>query len=203
MKLLVDTDAFCKLTIGSLFKDAALLLGAQLSECGRLPALPYMLRRGKLLTQYGEEACTSLRRIARRIPEIVQPGDGWLEPLTQIHDLDVGETQLFAAAAEYGLTVLSGDKRALRALKGVTTFHSALSGRIVVLDAVLIALCDHLGPEEVRQRVQPLTATDHLFRVCFSNPTSDPRACLRSYFDRLAAEVAPLVLWIPPPGGRK
>lgn len=203
MKLLVDTDAFCKLTICSIFEDAVLLLGVKLSECSRLPALPYMLRRGKLPRHYGVPACTSLRKIAARLPPIARPGDAWLEPLNQIDNIDVGEAQLFAAAAEHGLVVLSGDKRALRALKGVNSLHPALSGRIVVLDAVLIALCDRLGPEEVRRRVLPLTATDRLFRTCFSNPALDPRDCLRSYFDRLAAEVAPLILWKPPSGGRE
>jgi hypothetical protein len=203
VKLLVDTDAFCKLMIGSIFEDAVHLLGAKLSECGRLPALPYMLRRGKLPTQYGKQACTSWGQIADRLPEIVQPGDRWLEPLAQIDNIDVGEAQLFAAAARYGLRVLSGDKRALRALKGVASLHAALSGRIVVLDAVLIALCDRLGSDEIRKRVQPLTATDPIFRICFSNPASDPRDCLRFYFDRLIAEVDPLILWKPPLGGRK
>lgn len=203
MKLLVDTDAFCKLTICSIFEDAVHLLGVKLPECGRLPALPYMLRRGKLPRQYGVPACTSLRKIATKLPAIARPGNAWLEPLNQIDNIDVGEAQLFAAAAEHGLLVLSGDKRALRSLKGVASLHPALSGRIVVLDAVLIALCDRLGHKEVRRRVLPLTASDHIFRICFLHTVSDPRDCLRSYFNRLAAEVAPLILWEPPFGGRK
>lgn len=203
MKLLIDTDAFCKLAAGGMFEDAVRLLGVEPSKCGRLTALPYMLRRGGLRKRYGAETCDSLKLIADGLPVIVPPGDVWMERLTPLDAIDPGEAQIFGAAAEHGLMVLSGDKRALCALKGVAEIHSALAGRIVVLDAVLIALCDRLGLEEVRSRVQPLTATDQIFKICFSKAVSDPRECLRSYFGFLAAEVAPLVLWKPPVGGRK
>ncbi len=36
MKLLFDTDAFCKLGIASLLEDVAHIFGATLQECGRL-----------------------------------------------------------------------------------------------------------------------------------------------------------------------
>jgi len=48
MRLLVDSDAFCKLAASDLLSDAAMLFDAELPDCGRLPALPYMLRRGGL-----------------------------------------------------------------------------------------------------------------------------------------------------------
>lgn len=48
MRLLLDTDAFCKLGAAGVFDDALSLLGLSVSDCGRLPALPYMLRKGSL-----------------------------------------------------------------------------------------------------------------------------------------------------------
>ena len=203
MKLLIDTDAFCKLTIGGVFDDAIRLLGAQRSECGRLSALPFMLSKGKLVSRYGRGTCATLRGIALNIPEMVQATIGCLEPFNQIEDIHVGEAQLFASATEFGCQVLTGDKRALRALQAATDLHAGLSGRIVAMEAILIALCDSLSPKEVFQRVQPLIVTDDMFRVCFSNPKQDPRTCLRSYFGALTTQVAPLVLWQPPPGGKK
>ena len=96
---------------------------------------------------------------------------------------------------------MSGDKRALRALKDVQGFADALAGRIVVLEAVLLALCDRLGPETVRQRVVPLGESDKVIKVCFSVGNPDPAAGLLSYFESLTRELSPLVLWDPRRGG--
>jgi hypothetical protein len=75
MKLLVDTDAFCKLAVSGLLLDAVSLLGADLTECGRLPALPYMLRKGRLRRAFGPEACDALIPLTDKAPVVVQPGD--------------------------------------------------------------------------------------------------------------------------------
>ena len=197
MRLVVDTDAFCKLGVCGLFRDTLNLLEADLLECGRLPALPFMLRRGALRRVYGPDLCGALGLIADTMPIAIQASEVWLDKLTPVQAIDPGEAQLFAAAAETGLIVVSGDKRALRALKDVDGFPEALSNQIVVLEAVLLALCDRLGPEDVRQRVQPLTATDKVIQVCFSACNQDPKAALLSYYGSLVAELTPLVLWDP------
>lgn len=201
MRLLVDTDAFCMLAMGGVLHDAIALLGADLSECGRLPALPHMLRRGGLRKRFGPEACDALLPVANEVPVVIQPSDAWLDRLTPFGAIDPGEAQIFAAAAEAGLIVMSGDKRALRVLKDIAGFPDALTGRIVVLEAILLALCDHLGPDEVRQRIHALVALDTVVRVSFSIGNPDPRGALQSYYTNLAAELVPLVLWNPRPGG--
>jgi len=76
-----------------------------------------------------------------------------------------------------------------------------MGGRIVVLEALLIQLCDRLGVEEVRNRVQPLMETDKTTLVCFSAAETDPRGALDSYFRALISEVHPLTLWKPPERG--
>jgi hypothetical protein len=145
MKLLVDTDAFCKLGLTGLLADTLKIFEVELDDCGRLPALPQMLRKGRLRKLYGEKACDDLISDAEAIPVIHQPNVQWLDKLVSISDIDPGETQIFAAAAESSLIVLSGDKRALRALKGLDDFVNALAGRVVVLEAVFIRLCDQIG----------------------------------------------------------
>lgn len=201
MKLLVDTDAFCKLGVAGFLQDAVSIFRAELQECGRLPALPYMLRKGRLRERYGREACDTLIPLAEAMSVIRQPSNTWLDKLTHINAIDPGDAQIFAAAAESGLIVVSGDKRALRALKDVDDFADALSGRIVVLEAVLLALCDQLGDEEVRRHLAPLAALDTVVKVCFSDGNQDPREALFSYYRALVADVGPLVLWDPRAGG--
>jgi hypothetical protein len=197
MKLLVDTDAFCKLGVAGFLRDTASIFNVSLQECGRLPALPYMLRRGALRKLYGAQTCDALIPIADATPVMNHPSLTWLDKLTLIDAIDPGEAQIFAAAAESGMIVISGDKRSLRALKGVEAFADALAGRIVVIEAILLVLCDQLGQETVRRQVAPLVASDNVVRICFSDDNSDPREGLLSYYTALAADVEPLVLWNP------
>ena len=195
MNLLVDTDAFCKLGVAALLEDAAGVFGARLTECGRLAALPYMLRKGNLVRRYGRDTCNALLSHAEAMPIHPTPGATALEPLTQKETIDPGEAQLFAAAAEFRCTIITGDKRAVRALKHVTELHAQLAGRIVTLEAVLLELCEQLGLESLRERTGPLTTHDKTVGVCFPPGSSDPRDGLRSYHESLAGEVRPLVLW--------
>jgi hypothetical protein len=73
----------------------------------------------------------------------------------------------------------------------------ALAGRVATLDAILLALCNVLGDEEVRTAIQPVMPRDKMVEVCFSSGNSDPRQALKSYLDHLKRETAPLVLWDP------
>ena len=101
MKLLVDTDVFCKLGIANLLEEAARIFGASLQECGRLPALPFMLRRGGLRKLFGGPACDALIPAAISMPEVPKPDDAWLEKLTGIEAIGPGEILIFARAGEY------------------------------------------------------------------------------------------------------
>lgn len=198
-KLLVDTDAFCKLGAVQLLTEATSVLDSSLDECRRLPALPHMLRRGKLPKLYGAAVCENLLRLAERIPclESKDGADVWLNQLVPVAGIDPGEAQLFASAATDGLLVLSGDKRALRCLKTIGSVAHELRGRIVVLEAVLISLCARLGTEVVRSRINAGPMPDTAIRNCFSAGNGDPRGALLSYYNSLATEIDPVVLWDP------
>lgn len=197
MKLLFDTDVFCKLGMANLLDHTAHIFEAELQQCGRLPALPFMLQRGSLRRLYGGPLCDTLIPVANAMPVMPDPRVVWLEKLTAVEAIGPGEAQIFAVAAEQGQPFLSGDKRALNALKGVDDFIPALDGRVVVMEAVLLALCDRIGQEEMRQRVAPLNAVDRMVAVCFSGENPNPSDALVSYFKDLETKLAPLKLWDP------
>ena len=197
MNLLVDTDAFCKLGVAGLLEDAAGVFGVRLPDCGRLPALPRMLRRGALAKRYGRNACDGLIPLAEAMPVLPKPCAAALDPLAANDAIDPGEAQLFATAAELGIPVISGDKRAIQALKHVQEIHAPLARRLVTLEAILLKLCERLGLEDLRRRVGPLAAHDKALGACFSPGNPDPRDGLRSYNGSIVAEVHPLLLWDP------
>lgn len=166
MKLLFDTDAFCKLGIANLLHDVAQIFDATLQECGRLYALPYMLRKGALRKLYGGPTCDALISVVNGMPAFPDPNVTWLEKVTGVVDIDPGEAQIFALAAEHARPFVSGDKRALKALKEIKEFVPALQGRVITLEAVLLTLCDTIGQDHMRQRVLPLIGLDRMIAVC-------------------------------------
>ena len=196
-RLLVDTDLYCKLSVPGLFQEAINLLGVEITECGRLAALPYMLKKGPLRKLYGTDECDRLLAIAHTMPIVDSSDTKWLQQLASLQSIDPGEAQIFSMAAETSLLVMTGDKRALRALTTIPEMIELLSGRIVVFEAILLALCGRLGPEIVRQRIQRLSKIDRVVQVCFSPGIPDPMDGLNSYYNDLAAELQPLVLWNP------
>lgn len=195
MRLLIDTDAFCKLAASDLLSDAVSLFHAELHECGRLPALPYMLRRGGLRRTYGAEVCERLIPLAEALPPVQHEASAWLDQLAPIPAIDPGEAILFSVAADLRLPVMSGDIRSLRALKRLEGFPEALRGRVVVLEAVLLALCAGLGTTAVRAKIASGQPTDTVMRICFSPEVREPEVGLNSYLRDRWTELAPLVLW--------
>ena len=197
IRLLVDTDVYCKLSVPGFFEEAVHLLGVDVTECGRLAALPYMLKKGPLREFYGADECDRLLTTTHYMPIVDSSHSKWLEQLTSLQSINPGEAQIFAVGADTDLLVMTGDKRAVRALTAIPELIESLSGRIVVFEAILLALCGWLGPEIVRQRIQRLSNVDRLVQVCFSSGIPDPMVGLNSYYNDLAAELQPLVLWNP------
>ena len=195
MNVLVDSDVFCKLGAANLLEPALLALRCQLKDGRRLPSLPYMLRRGRLPDSYGVEACTRLAAVASTIPVVGEPGNRWLDSLASVTDIDPGEAQLFAKAAEDGMIVMTGDKKALSALSTIPGLSVALCGRIVVLEAILMSLCAAFGVDIISQSIRPIRHLDTTLRVCFSDTHSTPVDALSSYYEDLVERVHPLVLW--------
>lgn len=201
MRLLFDTDAFCKLGVSGLIETLMSALGVPSSECARLGPLPHMLRRGRLPKLYGAASCDALLPLAEAMNPAPAPDASWVQPLIGAPGIDPGETQLFALAGERALILVSGDKRALRALATIPDYPDALRGKIVTLEAALILLCRVHGVDAVREATRPLAAVDRTIAVCFSASNSDPVAALSSYLASLKKEVEPLVLWTPPGEG--
>ena len=195
--MLFDTDAFCKLGVARLLYETIATFGVTIKECGRLPALPYMLKRGRLRRNLGDVNSEYLIRLADEMPSIPEPTGRWLALLTGQSSIDPGEALLLAMAAEQSCFVITGDKRALVGVKELPEFSAALDGRVVVLEAVMATLCRMLGEDALRARVMPIGNIDAAIRVCFSDPGASPLVGLGSYFDELAENLYPLKLWSP------
>ena len=83
-RLLVDSDAYCKLGAAGLLHEAFSAFGVQVNDCGRLAALPYMLKRGRLRNAIGPDLADTLLGGAEIIPIAPQPTLNWLGPLVGV-----------------------------------------------------------------------------------------------------------------------
>lgn len=195
MRLLLDTDAFCVLAAADLldhFVDAI-----PVDSCCRLPALPYMLRRGGLRERIGGEIADQLIPMAEAIPALRIQDYDLNEDLVSANAIDPGEAQLFSAAIQDGDLVLTGDKRALRELREFPSICGGLANHIIPLEAALAKLHDVLGQDTLWEKLTPSRPLNIVVRICFSEGIEDVRECLQSYLDVLSGEVAPLTLWKP------
>jgi hypothetical protein len=193
MRLLIDSDAFSKLGAAGLLQEAAKVLGVPWSECHRLAALPYMLKKGRFAKKLGPSLCAELLPLAEQLLVVPAGPAELVETLTAIPGIDPGEALLFAAAANSKDLLLSGDKRALRSVKEVPGLAERLKRRVVTLEAILLALCTKMGDDHLRSMVGPVLSLDTVIRIAFLD--ARPAEGLKSYFDAQAKEVAPLVLW--------
>lgn len=197
MRLLADTDAFCKLGLAGLLEPAIKALGSDLGQCQRLPALPHMLQRGRLAKRLGQERCEVLRSMVESCASIADPDPQHLGPLVGIDNVDPGEARLLAHLHAGGVLLVSGDKRALRAVAEHEALVRPFAGKIVVVEAALLKLCEIVGPDEVHAGLSKVAELDTMLRVCASGSQEQLVATLQSYFDHCVQEVDPLELWRP------
>ena len=155
MSALIDSDAFCKLGGCGLLEAVVRAIGTELSHTKRLAALPHMLRKGALARRVGTLR-EPLEQLATSLGVAPETGALWLDRiLTNAPDVDVGEAQLFALAAEHSdVLLITGDKRAVEAIGRV--WDSTKLGRAYVKRPLLRPLMDG-GCDRASAR-QPLTA---------------------------------------------
>lgn len=193
-RLLIDSDAFCKLEACNLLNLSLAALGCREDLIQRLPALTHMLRRGPLRIRLGADLADRLLITAQRVPVAPPPTSLALTNRLRAANMDPGEAQLAILAIEQPALLLTHDKRALSIISQEPEFRDALAGKIITVEALLLCLCRTLGTELVRTQIEPYIHLDGMFRACFSS-ASDPIDGLISYISHLRVSVAPLRLW--------
>lgn len=196
MRAAVDTDAFCKLGGFSLLGPAVRALGGSESQCLRLPRLVRQLERASWLGALPPGVRSTLRDIAGKMSPISPRDGGWFDRLANAAlPFDAGEAMIFSLVADGDAEVLiTGDKRALRALSEVPELACALRGRVVPIEQAALLAVEMLGDEEVKRRVELCPPVlDQILASCLRSP--DRRSALRQYVSALENEVSPGLFW--------
>ncbi len=198
MQLLIDSDVFCKFAICGVLDDVVAMLGRTRADCRRLEQLGHILQnpKAKLYKQLGAQHAAVAADAAKHYKSLPLIDPRLLELFQNYDGIDPGEVQLFAAtAAAPDTLLLTGDKRAIKALRGVPEHVRArLAGKLVPQDAALLKLCERHGIERIVEHVHPCNGCDGTMRICFPRARCDPRECLESFARELGRSTDPAVI---------
>lgn len=204
--LLVDTDMLVLLIASGYLDQVAESLGFARDDIRCLPAAIHQVRRSASFRDtYGTDVLQRTVPQIEAVRVIETAKDSAL--LEQLNDcVDPGEAILIAAALEHdGSLLMSGDKRAVRALaaRGPPACIETLRDRVVTLEAVLWLLLKKHAVSEVRNSFDCVIQHRTLRIVLSDSAVADGAECrsaVRSYFNELCREAKGL-LFNPDPDG--
>ena len=212
VELLVDNDVLIKGSCYSLIghvKPPSRDLGAVgILGAARFVVGNYLERRGRIRDR--EKARASFDRYLAAVSQL-EPAPSELNLASVIEekalelglDLDGGESQLCAMAVHRGWPlVLTGDKRAIKAIEVVAEAVdevSGLRGRVACLEQAIAGITDQIGADAARMAICGEPDVDRAISICFECSRPDSRSDfkpvgLASYIAHLRAE-APTVLY--------
>lgn len=163
VQLLVDVDALCKLAHWRLLSELPYLLGTVWSDCATLTSAKHRARKAKVkpdgrifrTTAAAEEALWAIEQMQPTL----EPNAEGLKDFENVPGIDPGEAVLLSAiATSPSARLLTGDKRALRALASTpNSIRSSYAGKIILVEQVILGaldahdlawLRDHVCPEK-------------------------------------------------------
>lgn len=203
MKLLIDVDALAKLAHWSLPEELPTIVGVPLSQCVTLTSMRFRAQRAQLkpdgkLFHSTDAANAAIRTMDHMLPSL--PADIQLLPFLQnLTGIDAGEAVLLSALSAPGARLLTGDKRALKALAELMAYQRAhFSGKIVVVEQVLLAALKLHGIDWLRERVCPYKSIDKAVGIVMGHrcdaSEKSVREGLESYINELRQAAAPSLI---------
>ena len=165
MKLLVDVDALAKLAHWGMLERLPAFTGVPLAQCATLTSARFRAQRatekpdGRVF--HSKEAATAALRAINQMMAPLSPEAQHLSILQGIPGIDAGEAVLLAALTADGVRLLTGDKRALKALADLEASRRApFAGKILLIEQILLAGLTQHGIEWLRERVCPFKQID-------------------------------------------
>lgn len=198
MRLLIDVDAMCKLAHWNLLSELPQLTGVAWASSSSLASLKYRALKaqskldGRLFRS--PEAAAEVVRVVALMPQLLQPSTEMLPEFQDISGIDAGEAVLLSALASAPDTMLlTGDKRAVRALAGMDGgVRKGFSRRIVPVELVILGALDQFGLEWLRARVCPWKAIDVAVSVVMGSRCDASEASVRQALTAYLGELTAL-----------
>lgn len=171
--LYVDVDAVSKLAHWNILPLLPHITGLPWHGMASVSSLKHRAHRaiekldGKVF--HTVKAATIAKEALIQMQEAGEPDVDLLTALGSYKDIDPGEAVLLSlATGDDSSFLLTGDKRALRRL-AKTEFAGRFSGRIVVVEQVLLHCLQYQGRDWVLQHVCPHRQIDKAISICLGS----------------------------------
>ncbi|MCE7984950.1 MAG: hypothetical protein DYG89_27570 [Caldilinea sp. CFX5] len=203
-RLFIDNDIFILVAGAGLLEEAVTALGFTFADVYRLEALPFVVSSGKRQSRFPVEVVESVLQQCQQVNVLRErPSDALLQMFVATPAVDAGEAVLYALVAEQPSAFLtSGDKRAMRAIAQEPTLsaiRTAVAGRVICLEALLLKLIKARSVATVGAALTPVLPLNTMLRAVFtSNSIAQPTECIQaltSYQQMLRKEVGANFLW--------
>ncbi len=197
-RLLMDNDALLKAAHWDLLDVVPTMVGGTWADTACLPTFPPRVHRAEAKLFADVSVARALEvRLAMTV-QLPDPDVTVLSALQGESGIDAGELLLFGAlAATPGAVLLTGDKRALRAV-ALTGTLPRYQSRVVCVEQLLSQALDQLGAQTLQARVRRWTPRDQTALAIFGRQgdksEADLREGLRSYLHSLDGETSGLLV---------
>ncbi|MGC4005757.1 MAG: hypothetical protein QM811_22610 [Pirellulales bacterium] len=196
----IDNDIICKLCACNIVAEAMGALGVEWGDIRILSTAKYSLRvasrRETGIVQFGAShprICDFVSRCA----DIQYRRGADIGILSGIHNIDDGEAILFSAANQQSeVTLITGDKRSIRALANsprCAAIARNLEKRVVCFEQIVLLCIEHHGYEAIRGLVVDGIPGDGALEKAFGIGAVHPEAhavdCLTRYVQTLRSEL--------------
>ncbi len=197
-RLLMDNDALLKAAHWDLLDVVPTMVGGTWADTACLPTFPPRVHRAEAkLFAHASVAKALEVRLALTV-QLPDPDVTVLSALQGESGIDAGELLLFGAlAATPSAVLLTGDKRALRAV-ALTGTLPRYQNRVMCVEQLLSQALDQLGAQSLQARVRRWAPRDQTALAIFGRQGDKSEADLReglgSYLHSLEAETSGLLV---------
>lgn len=177
MIILADNDIVHKLACCELLDSFLEWLGSPPAQVWVISTIPFVLRK-KLKNNPAALACLEAFLLKTQpIPEAS------IELLERYEQLDEGERQMLAVLVEDPriTQLVTGDKRALRQIAGMTANDAALKQRldetrIDCFESVMLGLIEHFGHAAINAKASQGVDSDKVLKITFGPTRGEAHA---------------------------
>lgn len=195
--LYIDVDAACKLAHWNILQGLPELTGFQWNEIATVSSLKYRAQRATAIPDgrlfHTADAAKNVLACLEQMGELPEPQIALFSMFENSQQIDTGEAVLLALAmGDTQGYFMTGDKRALRAISQLRDCVDSISGRIIMIEQILLMSLERKGHSWLQENVCPNKNIDKAVSVIMGSRCDCNEENIRSGLGSYIAEIGAL-----------